>query len=212
HAMSSLHSGTGRVLKPRNGDAPMSRRKSKLPKKKFTRPYTTSPAVLAANAANALKSTGPKCTDVSSLNALKDGTYSRSLVLPGEDPQICQHRLESWPKLLGATTDLELYVAREIAELSVIHDRTKKANLDALHLRLVQAQKKNRKQAEAAVAGLAEQLAQRPTEIVPILLETAAGTDFVLDQFHRLYAMLIRENGMHVSDWEWAVRLSARRP
>ena len=190
----------------------MPRRISKRPSKEGKRPYNVSAAVLAANAANAEKSTGPKCTDVTSMNALKDGAYSRSLVLPGEDPEICQRRLESWPKLLGATTDIELYVAREIAELSVVHDRTKKANRDALHLRMIHAQKKNRKQAESTVVGLAEQLEARPTEIVPMLLQTAAGTDFILDQFQRLDAMLICENGIHVGDWEWAIRLSGRRP
>lgn len=54
-----------------------------------TVPAMASPAQIAANRANALKSTGPRTgagKAASRLNALRHGADARSAVLPGEDP------------------------------------------------------------------------------------------------------------------------------
>src|ERR1039457_447459 len=48
-----------------------------------------SPAQVAANQANSLKSTGPRSVEgksVSRFNALKHGIDAQSIVIPGEDP------------------------------------------------------------------------------------------------------------------------------
>jgi hypothetical protein len=48
------------------------------------------PAQIAANRANAQKSTGPRTAEgkaASRLNALKHGLDAESLIIPGEDPR-----------------------------------------------------------------------------------------------------------------------------
>src|SRR5512146_3036313 len=54
-----------------------------------TVPAMASPAQIAANRANALKSTGPRTGEgkaVSRMNALRHGIDAQSAVIPGEDP------------------------------------------------------------------------------------------------------------------------------
>src|SRR4051794_41144010 len=66
-----------------------------------------SPARLAANRANASRSTGPRSPEgkaVSKLNGLVHGMRAESHVLPGEDAGELRRRHEVWADELGAAT------------------------------------------------------------------------------------------------------------
>src|SRR3954451_11075101 len=73
-----------------------------------------SPARLAANRANASRSTGPRTPlgkSASKFNGLVHGMRAESDVLPGEDPQELQRRIDVWAVELGADTEAERYLA-----------------------------------------------------------------------------------------------------
>src|SRR5947209_11220121 len=73
---------------------------------------------VAANQANARRSTGPKSArgkSIARLNGLKHGLRAELPVLPGEDPEAFQQRLDTWIVEQDARTDLE----RHLVELAV---------------------------------------------------------------------------------------------
>src|SRR3954453_702015 len=85
-----------------------------------------SPARLAANRANALRSTGPRSPEgkaVSKLNGLVHGMRAESEVLPGEDAGELRRRHEAWADELGAGTEAERYLVRAAVDASWRIDR-----------------------------------------------------------------------------------------
>ena len=87
---------------------------------------TTSPARLAANRRNALKSTGPKTPEgkaASRLNAFKHGLAGEGdLLAPSEDAQLVEHRSEVFARELGAVGEVGGLLAHRAALLSVRMD------------------------------------------------------------------------------------------
>ena len=83
----------------------------------------TSPARLAANRKNALKSTGPKTPEgknAARLNAFKHGLAGEGdLLAPGEDAKLIEHRSEVFVRELGAVGEFGKLLARRAALLSV---------------------------------------------------------------------------------------------
>ena len=78
-----------------------------------------SDAKMAANKANAQHSTGPKSAAtraVSSMNAIKTGLTSRTVLLPTEDALAYQQHLDREFKRLAPTTDEEKSLAQSIAD------------------------------------------------------------------------------------------------
>ena len=70
------------------------------------RPKPASPARIDANRRNALKSTGPKTDEgkaKASLNNLKHGLRAETVVLPGEDAEAFQARLDGWLARFGGS-------------------------------------------------------------------------------------------------------------
>src|SRR5437764_459418 len=70
------------------------------------------------NRRNAQSSTGPKTPEGkerSKFNALKHGLTAKTLVLPGEDPEVYLGRIESFRTILGPRNDLEQYLAEQVA-------------------------------------------------------------------------------------------------
>src|SRR5690242_6573080 len=59
--------------------------------------------------------------------ALKHGMSAKMLVLPGEDPEAFQDRIETWTALLGPENDLEQYLAEHAAQSSWQLDRAQRA-------------------------------------------------------------------------------------
>ena len=97
---------------------------------------TTSPARLAANRSNALKSTGPKTPEgknASRLNAFKHGLAGEGdLLAPGEDAALVEHRIGVFTRELGAVGELGELLAHRAALLSVRMERSSERNMLAV--------------------------------------------------------------------------------
>jgi hypothetical protein len=81
---------------------------------------------IEANRRNAQKSTGPKTPEGKSrvrLNALKHGLTASTAVLPGEDPEALQSRVDAWADDLGPRTAMEAYLVERAAHFSWQLDR-----------------------------------------------------------------------------------------
>ena len=93
---------------------------------------TTSPARLATNPSNALKSTGPKSPQgqsASRLNAFKHGLVGDGdLLAPDEDAKLVEHRSGVFARELGAVGELGELFARRAALLSVRMERSSERN------------------------------------------------------------------------------------
>src|SRR4051812_38454098 len=93
-----------------------SRKASSTDKPKRT--CTVTDAGLRARQQNATRSTGPRTEagrQASCMNALKDGCYSQSDVLPTESPEEFQAHVDLFVRSLGAVTDDETLLAYEAA-------------------------------------------------------------------------------------------------
>ena len=77
---------------------------------------------------------------------------------------------------------------------------------------MLATERKNRRDREQLVGALADEIAARPQEIIPDLLQTAAGCVYIQDQFERLALGLEKANTWYITEWEWAVRLCSCRP
>src|SRR4051812_3759130 len=107
-------------------DAPMSERTGADPEPGAKPKREISPARLAANRANSKLSTGPRTPrgkSVSKLNGLVHGMRAESDILPGEDPEELDSRIEAWADELGAETGPERYLAEAAAKASWRIDR-----------------------------------------------------------------------------------------
>src|SRR3954464_16063493 len=101
-----------------------------------------SPARLAANRANASRSTGPRTPlgkSISKLNGLVHGMRAESDILPGEDPEALDRRIATWADELGAVTESERYLAEAAAKESWRIDRCRGAEAAALSRQVLRA-------------------------------------------------------------------------
>src|SRR5919109_1099729 len=86
----------------------------------------TSQARIEANRRNAARSTGPRTAegkDKVRLNALKHGLSATTVVLPHEDAQAYQQRLETWTAELAPRGDVGRYLVERAARISWQLDR-----------------------------------------------------------------------------------------
>ncbi len=94
------------------------------------------------NRKNSQQSTGPRTAAGkarSKLNGLKHGLRAATLVLPGEDPEALEHRLDAWTDELDPHTDLERYFVRSAVEASWRLDRVRRAEAAAVARRVTAA-------------------------------------------------------------------------
>src|SRR4051794_38858392 len=88
-----------------------------------------SPAKVAANRANAQKSTGPR-TDAgkerAKQNACKHGLCAAIPLLSGEDEEALNIRRETWLAALGPSDPIQFYIAETIVAASWQMDRARK--------------------------------------------------------------------------------------
>ena len=85
---------------------------------------------IEANRRNGRKSAGPKSDEGKSrsrLNALKHGMRANLLVLPGEDAEACQGRVDGWIDSLKPRNEAEQYLAERAARISLQLDRIERA-------------------------------------------------------------------------------------
>jgi hypothetical protein len=90
---------------------------------------------IEANRRNGRKSAGPKSDEGkkrSRLNALKHGMRANLLVLPGEDAEACQGRVDGWIDSLKPRNEAEQYLAERAARISLQLDRIERAHLARL--------------------------------------------------------------------------------
>jgi len=103
----------------------------------------TSPARLAANHRNALKSTGPKTTEeqaASRLNAFKHGWAGEGDSLAsGEDAKLVEHRARVFVRELGAVGEVGELLAHRAALLSVRMDKLGERQMVAVEANKAQA-------------------------------------------------------------------------
>ncbi len=102
-----------------------------------TKARTESPQADRAevNRRNAQKSTGPRSAEGkerSRFNAVKHGMTAKTLVLPGEDPEALQHRLDGWVGSLKPRNELEEYLVERAVRVSWQLDRADRAEVARL--------------------------------------------------------------------------------
>src|SRR3954452_14587482 len=137
-----------------------------------------SPARLAANRANSLKSTGPRTPSgksISKFNGLVHGMRAESDVLPGEDPAALEHRIAAWADELGAETGPERYLAGAAAKASWRIDRCRAAEAAALTRKVLGAGEDYDGALAEEVEQLADRLPEEPSAVVRQLRRTSAG-------------------------------------
>ncbi len=87
------------------------------------------------NRRNAQKSTGPRTPEGkqrSKFNAVKHGMTAKTVVLPGEDPQKLQIRLETWTDQLQPQNDIEQFLLEQAVHSSWMLERAQRAELARL--------------------------------------------------------------------------------
>src|SRR5215471_7312688 len=107
---------------------------------------------------NGAKSKGPKTPEGknrSKFNALKHGLTAKTLVLPGEDAEILQQRLDAWTTELRPRNSFEWLLVERMAALSWQLDRADRADAARLTqlIRTEPVEEARRQQAEAATLG-----------------------------------------------------------
>jgi hypothetical protein len=95
----------------------------------------STPKQVAANRRNAEKSTGPKTARGKSrtrLNALKQGSHANLSVLPGEDAELYQGRLDAWTGHLAPLGPVEHYLVQRAVQISWQLDRADRCQVARL--------------------------------------------------------------------------------
>ena len=120
---------------------------------------TTTPIDRAAiNRRNAQKSTGPRTPEGknrSRFNAVKHGMTAKTLVLPDEDANVLQIRLETWIDDLQPQNEVEQFLVEQAVQSSWKLDRADRAEVARLShiIESVPAEEANRQREEAAALG-----------------------------------------------------------
>ena len=120
---------------------------------------TTTPIDRAAiNRRNAQKSTGPRTSEGKSrsrFNAVKHGMSAKTLVLPGEDADVLQQRIEAWTSDLQPQNEVEQFLVERSVQFSWQLERADRAELARLSSLIhgVPAAAASRQQEEAAALG-----------------------------------------------------------
>ena len=110
------------------------------------------------NRRNAQKSTGPRTPEGknrSRFNAVKHGMTAKTLVLPGEDPDALQERLDSWIGNLQPQNEVEQFLVEQAVQSSWKLDRADRAEVARLShiIETLPVLEANRQQEEAAALG-----------------------------------------------------------
>lgn len=168
---------------------------------------------LAANRANAKKSTGPKTTagkERSRRNALKHGIRSERDLLPAELDAKVQGAFQKWKDQLRPEGEVETTLVRQAARCSC-----KLEWLDAQFNAVVTVQVRNAgyrfdSRERASARKEAEGLEENPAETVRLLRDSAAGCDRLIQDWRTLLAALPK--GWDDDQTFLAVRLTGKDP
>ena len=176
-----------------------------------------SEARIAANRANALKSTGPRTDEGkerSRGNAVKHGLTGAGVALSPEDAALVEARLAGFQQDFRPVTEAGKDLVRRAAVLSVRLERCVIQEAAALSRRIGAARDDFDEGREAEVDALFAGLIDAPAASVRRLLRMPEGVDRMLDAWADLRADLAHEDG---SRWGqahamMALRLTGREP
>src|SRR4051812_16375305 len=143
-------------------------------------PATTGPptkrpvsaARIAVNRRNSLLSTGPRTSagkEVSRLNGLVHGLRAATEVLPGEDADALEHRIDVWAVELGAATEPERCLVRNAVNASWRMDRGQAAETAALTRQIQRVSERFDEEPAAEVERLIYRLHRDPAALAPAL-------------------------------------------
>ena len=170
---------------------------------------------LEANRRNAQKSTGPKTEEGKKkvrLNALTHGLTAQTVVLPHEDAEAYQQRLDDWTADLQPRTKMERYLVERAVRVSWQLDRADFHERARLVRRIEQLRRERAKTGGGPARALVKQLLAIPKEtevyqipsendpprvqpahLVAQLEATAAGCQALLDEWFGLWNFLAGE-------------------
>ena len=121
-----------------------------MPRKRRTTPVSgkaqkaDTPKAIEANKRNGRLSRGPRTPEGKSrsrLNACKHNLELSSLLLPGEDGDELKRRLEVWPEILGAETEVEHFEAVQVVHLGWRRARSLRSDDAETRTRMMRPQK-----------------------------------------------------------------------
>jgi len=154
---------------------------------------TCSPARLAANRANALKSTGP-VTDggkaVSRANALKHGLTGAGVALPTEDVAAVAHRFEELAGEFRPSSPMARLLVGRVAMLSVRLERAVRQETAALAVRVGNAEGDFDAARVAEAERLLHWIGSDPATNARLLRRTPEGVDCLIAEWQVLKADL----------------------
>ena len=167
---------------------------------------------IAANRANARKSTGPRTEQGkarSRANSLKHGMAGAGIVLPEEDRERWEFRAETWAEEMGAVTDMDRFLAGRAAMASVRLDRCVReetASLVDVRARAL-ARWQAEREARAQVEAHAQILPTDPAAALRGLTRTVLGCAWLIARWEGLAATLQDRGAWGTSDLRLAAHL-----
>jgi hypothetical protein len=192
------------------------------------------------NRRNASKSTGPRTPEGkarSRFNAVKHGCRAKLPVLPGEDPEAYERRLDAWVDKFGPRDAVEHYLVERAVHVSWQLDRADRAEVARLAEEVDEEAARlsediARLGAELfrvpAVAGAGNAEAdpdasllswpfdpehpRHPSRVVAVLEATSAGCDWLLARWAALAKLLDEGRNWHSTDRLRAIRLLGKQP
>src|SRR3954454_12381775 len=182
-----------------------------------TEPRTKRPvsaARLAANRRNSLLSTGPRTPagkEVSRLNGLVHGLRAATEVLPGEDADALEHRIDVWAVELGAATEPERCLVRNAVNASWRLDRGRAAETAALTRQIEQVSEQFDEAPAAEVERLIYRLDEDPVGVARALRQSSPGCLWLLGQWGLLGARLKERQCLEPSERHRAIALMGKQ-
>src|SRR4051794_1948509 len=173
-----------------------------------------SPARLAANRANSGRSCGPKTPGgkaVSKFNGLVHGMRAESEIIPGEDPEELERRIDTWADELGAVSEAERSLAGAAAKASWRIDRCRGAEAAALTRQVLDAGDRYDDGLAEEVERLASRLAEEPATVVRQLRKSSAGCRWLIARWESLADRLVGWKGLEPTERRLAANLMGRR-
>ena len=157
-----------------------------------------SDAKLAANRANALKSTGPRSDEGkerSRANAYKHGLTGAGVVLSSEDAEALDARLDALMDDFGPADEFARLAIHRAALCSVRMDRSARQEAGAANTRVANARANLSRDRRAEAEQLFRLIAAEPAATVRRLRATPEGVDVMVDEWTKLKADLDHEEG-----------------
>ena len=190
--------------------------KQKDAKTKVRRKKTMTPAAILASQTNGRLSRGvvtDRGKKRSRLNACKHNHRSELPILPGEDEDELKRRLEVWPQILGAVTEIEHLEAAHAVHMSWRRARSLRSD-DADAERRMIALKKARVDGQAEEArrlGLELDSDDDPAGVVRKLHRSPEGCLLLLNEFTCLHNRILKYEILFWSQRERLFHLLGRR-